>query len=510
MSGGGGDKSRAGFTSRVIVITETDGMDQQGASSRESDKITQLEARTRAYGARKRIYMECTVSTEGGRTWQEYLNGTRSRVVLSCPHCESWVTPEREHLKHWQETTSQVAARNQARFVCPQCQQDWSDDDRQRAHAGACLLHHGQDIAADGTMSGTAPETDTLGFRWSGVNNLFLTAGDMASDEWRASRTSDEENAEREMRQFVWCLPVASSKSSETSLPLHDLTHRINPYPKGFVPPDAKLLTCGIDLGKYLAHWVVVAWSDGATGHIVDYGRLEIASPDLGVEKAILLALREFHEQMQEGFPVHDAPEERRPLQLMWIDAGYMTDVVYNFVREHPGRCILPAVGRGAAQQRQQWYNRPTSTGSVVKYIGEGFHINLLEGSGTYLAEVNADHWKSWVHQRLVTPMGQPGAMTLYAAQPSEHLSFAKHLTAETKMEEYVVGRGVVTKWERIRKNNHWFDALYNACALGHYAGVRLLPSAGPPPQAPPRSHSQAGRIPFVNLDGWRFGGRDH
>src|SRR5678816_4563381 len=57
MSGGGSDKSRAGFTSRVVVITETDGMDQSGGRSRESDKITQLEARTRAYGSRKRIYI---------------------------------------------------------------------------------------------------------------------------------------------------------------------------------------------------------------------------------------------------------------------------------------------------------------------------------------------------------------------------------------------------------------------------------------------------------------------
>ena len=341
------------------------------------------------------------------------------------------------------------------------------------------------------------------------MNNLFLTAGDIASDEWRASRASDEENAEREMRQFVWCLPVASSKSDETSLPLHDLTHRINPYPRGIVPPDANLLTCGIDLGKYLAHWVVVAWSEGATGHVVDYGRLEIASTDLGVEMAILLALREFHEQMKDGFPIHDAPEKRLPLQLIWIDAGYMTDVVYGFVREHPtNRRILPAVGRGAAQQRHQWYNRPTSTGSVVRHIGEGFHINLLADSATYLAEVDADHWKSWVHQRLATPLGQPGAMTLYAARPSDHQSFVKHLTAESKTEEYVAGRGVVTKWERVRKNNHWFDALYNACALGHYAGVRLLPQVRQPRQARPRKPD---RTPFVNLDGWHIGGRrDH
>jgi phage terminase large subunit GpA-like protein len=513
MSGGGGDKSRAGFSSRVIVITETDGMDMAGSSSRESDKITQLEARTRAYGGRKRIYMECTVSTEMGRTWQEYQNGTRSKVILACPHCHAGVAPERDHLLNWQEAVSQVQARNLARFVCPECRHDWSEQDRETANGSAFLLHHGQTLDATGQIIGSAPETDTLGFRWSGVNNLFLTAGDMASDEWRASRSADEENAEREMRQFVWCLPVASSKSNETCLPLHDLTHRINPYSKGIVPPDARLLTCGIDLGKYLAHWVIVAWSEGATGHVVDYGRLEIASTDLGVEKAILLALREFHEQMKEGFPVHDAPEQRLPLQLMWIDAGYMTDVVYNFVREHPGRWILPAVGRGAAQQRQQWYNRPTSTGSVVKHIGEGFHINLLEGSSTYLAEVDADHWKTWVHQRLATPIGQPGAMTLYAAQPSEHLSFAKHLTAETKTEEFVAGRGVVTKWERIRKQNHWFDALYNACALGHYGGVRLLPQVLPQRKNPPhepRERRDLRRYPWINLDGWNLGRRNH
>ena len=85
MSGGGSDKSRAGFTSRVVVLTETDGMDQAGATSRESDKVTQLEARTRAYGNRKRIYMECTVSTEGGRIWQEYLHGRQSKVPDTFP-----------------------------------------------------------------------------------------------------------------------------------------------------------------------------------------------------------------------------------------------------------------------------------------------------------------------------------------------------------------------------------------------------------------------------------------
>jgi hypothetical protein len=158
----------------------------------------------------------------------------------------------------------------------------------------------------------------------------------------------------------------------------------------------------------------------------------------------------------------------------VWVDAGYTTEVVYAFCRES-GERFRPSIGRGAAQQHRQWYNRPTQTGAIVKHIGEGFHGNWLPAEQLYLLEIDADHWKSWVHQRLSTPMGSAGAMTLFQAPSQAHLSLAKHLTAETKTEEFVAGKGVVVKWERIRRQNHWFDALYNACAAGHLVGVRLV-----------------------------------
>lgn len=112
--------------------------------------------------------------------------------------------------------------------------------------------------------------------------------------------------------------------------------------------------------------------------------------------------------------------------------------------------------------------------------------------------EVDADHWKTWVHQRLNTPMGKAGAMSLFKAPPEEHLALAKHLTAETKTEEFIAGRGVVVKWERVRRQNHWFDALYNACAAGHLCGVRLV---GAPP-VPVQYPEDLIRPPFTTPDG--------
>jgi hypothetical protein len=40
-----------------------------------------------------------------------------------------------------------------------------------------------------------------------------------------------------------------------------------------------------------------------------------------------------------------------------------------------------------------------------------------------------------------------------------------------------------MTKWERVRRANHWFDALYNACAAGHWSGVRLMAGGKPRPR---------------------------
>jgi hypothetical protein len=197
--------------------------------------------------------------------------------------------------------------------------------------------------------------------------------------------------------------------------------------------------------------------------------------------------------------------ENLKAPDFVWADAGYMAPVVYAFCRES-GQRYIPAVGRGAAQQRSQWYNRPTQTGSVVRHIGEGFHMNYLPAENLYLAEADADYWKTWVHQRLKTPMGSPGALTLFKGIAEVHLSLAKHLTAEAKVEEFLPGKGLVTRWERLQKNNHWFDALYNACAAGHLAGSRLI---APPVRKEPVQRKSAVINPGISRsDGGPWLGR--
>jgi hypothetical protein len=169
---------------------------------------------------------------------------------------------------------------------------------------------------------------------------------------------------------------------------------------------------------------------------------------------------------------------------VVFVDVGYQTKVVYAFCRE-VGERYRPAVDRATDQQHRQWAGRAAQTGSVVKHVGEGYHASWLPVAQLHLIEVDADHWKTWVHQRLSTPLSSPGAMTLFQALPQDHLSLAKHQTAEAKVEEFVQGKGMVVRWEQLRRQNHWLDALYNACCAGHLCGVRLVVDVKPAP--PPR-----------------------
>lgn len=487
MSGGGGDKSRAGFTSRVLVVTEIDGMDESGGTSREADKITQMEGRTRAYAGRKRIYLECTVSVKEGRTWREYQAGTTSRIVLPCPHCRAWVTPEREHFHGWQDADDEIQAGKLARFHCPDCGAAWTDRQRRDANLAGRLVHRGQQIDATGQVSGDFPATRTLGFRWSAVNNLFVTAADIGADEHKASQAEDEDNAEREMRQFVWALYYRPPIWDDTPLDAKKVCRRFAAAGKGFVPADAEYLTTAIDLHKRIGWWSTLAWFPGGGGHVVDYGSFEIPSDSMGVERAMLAALRDFRDEVIEPGWATSAGDARVPGRVL-LDARYQGEVVYRFVRES-GRRYLPAMGHGATQHGSTRYQKPKKKQKTILHIGEEYHIVASPKDRCHILHADADHWKSWIHQRLSTPVldadgiRRPGAMTFYhSTNKNEHITITKHVTAEKQVEEFVPGRGTVTKWVQEHRQNHLGDTLYNNAVAGHLCGVRLIAEKKPEP----------------------------
>lgn len=481
MSGGGGDKQRAGYTSRVLAVTETDGMDEPAQRSREADKVTQLEGRTRAFGRlEKQVYLECTVTIPTGRIWQEYTNGTRSRIVLPCPHCKAWVTPEREHLRGWQEASSEMDAYKCAHFCCPECKDPWTEKERVAANERGRLVHRGQTVGPRGKVGGNPPDTETLGFRWSAVHNLLLSAGDVAVDEWKAVRSTDEENAERELRQYVWAIPYEPAEIELTPLDSQAVRRRTaRGFPLRQLPDDVGLVTVGVDLGKWLAHYVVIAWTSNDRCHVPEYGVLEIDSDRLGVATGTLTALREFRDTVLEGWPRRQG-EPVVPAQV-WIDSNYedSRDAVYAFCAESAEQRFRPTRGHGFGQALKR-YRHPEKTDQRVRVIGEHFYLVRDRKARLLVVDLNADYYKSRLHERLSQPSEGAGALTLFDAPGEYHTKFAKHMTAERPVQRFVPGIGEVVQWQRIgRRQNHYLDAGSLALAAGHFCRQQAGPKGG-------------------------------
>lgn len=496
MTGGGRDKTRAHYTSRVVIITETDGMDEPGTTSREADKISQLEVRTRAFGSRARIYMECTVSTKAGRTWREYQAGTQSRIFVPCPLCSDYVHLQRDDLVGWREAADPITAETSARWRCPSCGKTFDDAARRLICARSRLVHRGQRIDRRGRVTGDPPRTHTLGFRWSAPDNLLIGAPEVAVDEWNKLRSVDEENDEKKLRQFVWALPYEPPKVDLSALDPAGVTLRTTKHPRGHCPPGTEVVTTTVDVGKYACHWVTIAWRSGATSSVIDYGVFDVPVQDLAPEVALLMALREFRDNTTEaGWLDPETGDLRKPDQV-WIDAGgYFAGPVHEFANESPDR-YRACIGFGTSRVPRPYW-KPRKKTPQIAFIGEGYHVARIkrgnEPGRVELVEIDANTWKTFLQARMTTNMAKPGAMSLFAVPArNDHLTFAQHLAAERKEEQFKPGKGRLWVWITVSRRNHFLDASYMGCCAAHYAGIRLLRPASGKPRAATKTVSVA------------------
>jgi phage terminase large subunit GpA-like protein len=468
MGGGGGDAQRAGFTARRAYVTEADKFDVIGGTSRETDKLSQLEHCTDSYARYGGgIGMECTPTFTSGRIWREYLAGSRSRIVCRCPHCRADVSPERQHLIGWQKAETPEQAKAQATWVCPSCAAVISDPERARMNRDARIEHDN-------------PESETFTLRISAWHNLFWTAGTIAASEWKAANATgtNETAAQRELMQYVWALPVEESGGDLERITWQDVAKRQEDRPRGLVPPNTARLVVACDIGKRLLHWTLVAYDDVGRGRISDYNVIEVASDALGEERAILAALRDFRELCAAGWRC--GPDQRRP-DVVVVDSGTWAQVVYAFVRES-GRPYWPFKGWGAGINR--------------RWPSHGYLVEPQDTERVSIVSANADHWKTLTWSWLRVPTTEPGALTLWHAEFREHTTFAHHCTAEVATIGYS-GPNELTRWDNANKRpNHWWDCLYMSGVAAHMAGIRtvgrsaIMPKrapAPPPRQAEPR-----------------------
>jgi hypothetical protein len=290
-------------------------------------------------------------------------------------------------------------------------------------------------------------------------------------------------------------------ESSGVNLRPADLAGRTSGRMCGVIPSWANKLTCGVDVQGSLLYWLVAAWKDDFTGAIVDYGtwpdqkgRRNYALGDVLFTLQSELPTAALDGQIRNGlaklslllagrdWPL-DGAAARVKLDRIFMDMGYKDDVVTEFCRTSPHAGLIRACrGRGIKAKATQW-------GNFVRKDGErlGFHWleKILSGGQLRTVQHDVNFWKTFLKERFLQAVGEPGALTLYEDGVTDHSMLIQHLTAEFGVLVNADGN-TVEEWDcRPGRDNHWWDCLVMATAAASFEGVRLATQQSTPIKKP-------------------------
>ncbi len=483
MSKGGNDQRRAGYTSRVVIVTEAAGWSEAAEGSKEANPLAQLQARQESFPTDERLLIvEGTVQESTNLPWSARHDSTCTQIVSECPHCGEFVSPEREHLVGWREAKSSGEAYQLAHWQCPACDEAISDDQRREMVAEAVLLHAGQFIDDTGNVAGEAIDTQRLWLRYSAWHNLFAETGALAVKEWRLAQidadSPEYQDALKALLQFTWASPYEAVLALETEpLTISDVAAHQGAidYPRGIVPPDTTHLVFGADLGMRVGWYVVAAGTAQRLIHIVDYSPFEINGSEEEMFAAFFESLKGLHDQMNKGYSLNGGGVMVPRFGI--VDSSWMQEEAITAMHRIAGRkrhaYLLPVFGRGTGQYGQmKVYQAPVKIGGGVIEIGNKWHMKLNKKRRSFDIFADVDFWKQKAQQAYKLPRAARGSISLFAGPDAVHKTFRRHMVNESINIVVEQNKGAKKKYLR-SGDQHYLDALVYALVGLDRAGFR-------------------------------------
>lgn len=295
------------------------------------------------------------------------------------------------------------------------------------------------------------------------------------------------------------------------------IAEKLHGHERGIVPAHCQCLTAFIDVQMGVLLYGVVAWADAFTGYVVEYGafprqtrryftkaKLNPTLADLfkGADEdgRIYQGLAALTEDIcGRGWQVDGGSETK--LSICLIDEGHKTDVVHKFVRASKFSGILRP-SKGYADLARFKFPFLQAKRRPGDRLGSGLPWReryVPNGRGMRFISFDTNRMKSFLHQRLATPVGSVGALTFYGHKAAEHRLVADHLLAEypSRVQNESTGR-TVDEWQERpgRPDNDLLDVLVGCLVGAAYLGMQPAAAALPAASGQPRQQKATKRGP--------------
>lgn len=249
------------------------------------------------------------------------------------------------------------------------------------------------------------------------------------------------------------------------------ITEKLNGLPKGKAPEGVEKITSFIDVHDTRLFWCVAGFKQGFVGYIMDYGVWRVNSPLAGsvtkeekvkqVEVAIMDSLIALRNWMKKEYEIN----------LVMIDSGYKSSVVYAACRKFGDNTCYPS--RGMSTGGAGKYLSPKLGTKGVRFIGDGFHQSAIINEKIWLTLIDADKYKHFVQEGFrVADIEESGSLSLFGDDAHMHRAFAEHICDEQWNLEKNRFEGADGKQAR---NNHWLDCVAGCCTGAAMCGIKLI-----------------------------------
>lgn len=306
------------------------------------------------------------------------------------------------------------------------------------------------------------------------------------------------------------------------------LRERIVGIKRGTVPGYATKLVAFIDVQNESMYYLILAVANDFTGVIVDYGTF----PESGSKyyrrsqfDSWSLLTRDFFDEypqlreqatkteggklrapfeakiyhgvkrtvsllMARSFPRGDIEGTDMTISRIGIDArwGRATDAIKKYVNNQRDTRILPVFGTGITPAHKQYEEYSLTKGWLFEHQ---LHPGLQEckwvwrpgPDGYYYLATDVNRLKTFAFSRLSSPLGMPGAITLFEDTPENHELVSDQI-AGSQFPILTAQRGRSKEmWEKRDggAEDEFLDCLVGCIALASMEGIRIVESADNP-----------------------------
>lgn len=421
LGGAGSAAKLASFPAAVVCFDECD---KAAVKNQNEAGAIQLAAnRIKAYGSSKLFVLASTPTVDdGAETITHHLKqSTYNTYHVPCPACKNlhelgFAEDEEKFFVKWdkQEIGGVVDVQttiSTARLVCPSCGYSVTDDQEKNKM-----------VASDAAK--WIPQNPLADVRHQGYHLNSLYSCYVSIKE--AARMFLESTATNQLQDFRNSFQALPWKHNTEELPdIVKLKELEGEFERGEVPSDSLiLLTC--DVQKYELYWLVTAHNSQGV-FILDNGRAD-------------------------NFQDLEQLFNRYKCDFAGVDSNYNTAFVLQNIKRLGNKWFAI---RGEERMQGQFKIHQVNT-------TDGFTDKAIAGTVRRF-DVNNTHYK-----RLLVKLRSQTLAGLTIYRNADTLLY-RHLLSEVEIEKRDRNGRTVFEFKQVDRENHWFDCLNYALAMGNF-----------------------------------------